>query len=265
MKIKKVYISNYLTFDEISLYLNDFQVITGQNGSGRRNLTKVFDLFPFVQKNIFKLNEIKKSIVSDRNFILGKSKDTIVSILTDKDDEISIILSNNNLKVSNIEKLGNIKVIDFDNDYEVFAVIDNFIESEKFLSCHKEFKNLLTYVFPHIKDIIFYKDRGVSNLKIKYFYYNKLVSDISQGEKNVIALISLYFSNYDVLVISYPERGIYYQNYSKIAEILLRIAQKSQVIVITNTPFIFDSVPKDRFYIMKRNELGFSVIEKAKS
>jgi len=263
MRIKKLYISNYLTFDEVNLYLKDFQVITGQNGSGKKNLSKALDLFNFIQKNILKLNEIKQLLESDRNFILGNNKNTIVSILTDKDKEISIELSNGNLRVNNIEKLGKIKIIDFSDSYEVFSTIDEFIESEKFVSCRKEFKKILTYIFPHIKDIIFYKERGISNYKVKYVYYDKYVSNVSEGEKNVIALISLLFSNYDILVISYPEKGIYYQNYTKIADILLRIAQKSQVIVITNTPFIFDSVPKDRFYIVRRNELGFSVIEKA--
>jgi predicted ATPase len=265
MKIKKIYISNYLTFDEISLYLSDFQIITGQNGSGKKNLARALDLFNFVQKNILELNEIKQLLESDRNFALGNSKNTIVSILTDKDKEISIELSNDNLKVNNIKKLGKIKIINFADDYEVFSTIDKFIESEKYTSCRKEFKKMLTYIFPHIKDIIFYKERGIPNYKVKYVYYDKYVSNISQGERNVIALISLLFSNYDVLVISYPEIGVYYQNYSKIANIISKIAQESQVIVITNTPFIFDFVPKDRFYIVKRNELGFSVIEKVES
>ncbi len=134
----------------------------------------------------------------------------------------------------------------------------------------RKFFNLLSELIPSINDI---KVSSLSDKSVYFtikegFFNNQQIpaSMISDGTIHSIGLIlALYFEQNEIIVIEEPERNIHPKLIGKIAALLKEASQQKQIFITTHNPIFLKNYSLENVIICKRNKMGNSDVNSAKS
>ncbi len=131
----------------------------------------------------------------------------------------------------------------------------------------RKFINLVSDILPFIEELEIekYADKSILFKAKEDFVDDKYMpaSLLSDGTINIISLIiALYFEKKEVIVFEEPERNLHPSLISKLVEMFKDASNTKQIIITTHNPEIIKFVDFKNLFLIKRDQEGFSVIEK---
>jgi predicted ATPase len=245
MFIKKITLKNFKSFKELSINLNNFNVLVGANNSGKSNFIQVFRFI----KDLVKYG-------LDKAISLQGGIEYIKNFKTLYNEPISINITFYT-PVKDLEKIDNYISI-----YNTFpslpATLKNILENSK---QRKTFFYLLNFVIDIIEDIKVYENEFMFKFKDTSKYLPSFL--VSEGIKNIISLIiALYFEDKKLVIIENVERNIHPSLISYIINMIKGDIKDKQVIITTHSPKVLKYSGLDNIFFVSRNKEGFSDIYK---
>lgn len=131
----------------------------------------------------------------------------------------------------------------------------------------RKFINLISDILPFVEEfeIEKYADKSLLFKAREGFLDNKFIpaSLLSDGTINIISLIiALYFEQKELVVFEEPEKNLHPSLISKLVEMFKDASADKQIIITTHNPEMIKFVELDNLFLVKRDDQGFSVIEK---
>ncbi len=296
MFIKKIKVSNFKSFKDLELELNDFNVLIGSNASGKSNFIQIFKfLRDIAQYGLEDAISLQGGIEYLVNMGIGTDKKFSLEITFDVKPEFKCefsILEGENFQITEeIKKLGkneivfpNIAIYDFDsklskkashiigkNELEENAsnltiVLKHILEDKE---KKKKLINLLKHILPFVEDLKVEKLLIDMHLMftLQEIYTHKYIPSflLSDGTINIIALIiALYFEEKQLIIIEEPEKAIHPHLIFKVIELMKSVSEtgNKQIIIATQNPEIVKYAELENLLFVSRNKEGFTTITK---